>query len=139
MKSTDHKAPRCVVFSRPGCPIPSRPKYPPQYPIRTHPVFLPECEKTSFTPIQNIWGQDSPKLCHQYNTTFADTAMQFVTRVLITKEDLCVLFTRHVHVTSNYGSGIKRAAEIHIHFCIITNKSLTFRRLTSTIVDVPHR
>ena len=35
--------------------VPIRPKYPPQHPILKHrqPAFLPECERRSFTPIQN--------------------------------------------------------------------------------------
>ena len=35
--------------------LPFRPKYPPQHPILVHPqpVFLPQCERPSFTPIQN--------------------------------------------------------------------------------------
>jgi len=50
--------------------------------------------------------------------------MQIVSGVLITEEDLCALFTRHVLVTSNYGSRIKRAAETNFNFGIITNKLL---------------
>jgi hypothetical protein len=35
--------------------IPHRTKYPPQYPILEHPqpMFLPQCERPSFTPTQN--------------------------------------------------------------------------------------
>jgi hypothetical protein len=35
--------------------VPFRPKYPPQHPIleQPQPMFLPQCERPSFTPIQN--------------------------------------------------------------------------------------
>jgi hypothetical protein len=35
--------------------IPLRPKYPPQHPILEHPqpMFLPQCDRPSFTPTQN--------------------------------------------------------------------------------------
>ena len=35
--------------------VPLRPKYSPQHPILTHPqpMFLPQCEQPSFTPIKN--------------------------------------------------------------------------------------
>jgi hypothetical protein len=35
--------------------VPLRPKYPPQHPILQHPqsLFLPQCDRPSFTPIQN--------------------------------------------------------------------------------------
>jgi hypothetical protein len=35
--------------------VPLRPKYSPQYPIHKHaqPMFLPQCQQPSFTPIQN--------------------------------------------------------------------------------------
>jgi hypothetical protein len=34
---------------------PLRPKYPPQHPILEHPqpMFLPQCERPSLTPLQN--------------------------------------------------------------------------------------
>jgi len=37
-------------------PVPVRPKYPPQHPILKHPqhTCLRQCERPSFTPIQNI-------------------------------------------------------------------------------------
>jgi len=36
--------------------VPLRPKYLPQHPVLsyTYPVFLPQCDRPSFTPIQNI-------------------------------------------------------------------------------------
>jgi hypothetical protein len=35
--------------------IPLRSKYPPQHPVLKHPqpMFLPQCQRPSFTPIQN--------------------------------------------------------------------------------------
>jgi hypothetical protein len=35
--------------------IPLRSKYPPQHPVLKHPqsLFLPQCQKQNFTPIQN--------------------------------------------------------------------------------------
>jgi len=55
MSSTDHKAPRYVVFSTPCNLVPLRPQYSPQHPILEHPqpTFLPQCARPSFTPIQN--------------------------------------------------------------------------------------
>ena len=50
------KAPHYIVFSTPLSPRPSfRPKYRPQHRILKHPqpTFLPQCERPSFTPIQN--------------------------------------------------------------------------------------
>ena len=46
LRSTDHK---CCLF-----PIPLRPKYLSQHPILEHPppIFLCQCERPSFTPIQ---------------------------------------------------------------------------------------
>ena len=39
----------------PYYPVPCRPKYSPPYPIAKHPkpTLLPQCERSSFTPIQN--------------------------------------------------------------------------------------
>ena len=36
--------------------VPLRPKYLPQHPVLSHTyrMFLPQCERPSFTPIQNI-------------------------------------------------------------------------------------
>jgi hypothetical protein len=53
--STDHYVPRYVVFSTLLLLVPLRPKYPPQHPILEYPqpMFLPQCERPSFTPIQN--------------------------------------------------------------------------------------
>jgi hypothetical protein len=44
-----------IVFSTPLLPRPLRSKYSPQRPILKHPQprFLPQCERLSFTPIQN--------------------------------------------------------------------------------------
>jgi len=44
-----------VVFSTPLSPCPLRPKYSPQHPVLKHPqpTFPPQCERPSFTPIQN--------------------------------------------------------------------------------------
>ena len=49
------QAPRYVVFSTHLLHLLLRPKYSPQSPILKHPqpVFLPQCERPSFTPIQN--------------------------------------------------------------------------------------
>jgi hypothetical protein len=54
VRRTDHEAPRNVVFSTPLLPRPLRPIYS-QHPILKHlePTFLPQCERPSFTPIQN--------------------------------------------------------------------------------------
>jgi len=52
VRSTDHKAPHCVIFSTPLLPRPYillstlLSKYP-------QPTFLPQCERPSSTPIQN--------------------------------------------------------------------------------------
>ena len=54
MRSTDHYAPHCVLFFTSLLPRPS-PKYFPQHPVPKHsqPKFLPQCERPSFTPIEN--------------------------------------------------------------------------------------
>jgi len=43
VKSTEHKAPRYIVFSAPLFPVPLRPKYLPEHRILEHlqPMFLP--------------------------------------------------------------------------------------------------
>jgi hypothetical protein len=48
--------------------VPLRPKYPLQHPILEHPLplSLTQCERTSFTPIQNnSWNYSSlyPNIC----------------------------------------------------------------------------
>jgi len=50
----DHEAPHYVVFSTPLSPRPLRAKYS-LHPILKHPqpTFLTQCERQSFTPIQN--------------------------------------------------------------------------------------
>jgi hypothetical protein len=54
VRRTDHEAPHYVVFSTPLSPLPPRAKYS-QHPILKHPkpTFLTQCERPSFTPIQN--------------------------------------------------------------------------------------
>jgi hypothetical protein len=45
-----------LYFSSLSCYlVPLRPKYSPQHPILTHPLptFVPQCQRPSFTPIQN--------------------------------------------------------------------------------------
>jgi hypothetical protein len=62
-KSTDQSAPHYVVFSFPFYLVPLRPKYSPQRPILKHtqPTFFPQCERPSFTPIQNTpWKNTNP-------------------------------------------------------------------------------
>jgi hypothetical protein len=46
--------------------VPVRPKYSPQHSILKHPQpsFLPQCERPSFTPVQNNWN--SCKTCKFY-------------------------------------------------------------------------
>ena len=53
VSSTDHTAPLNIVSSTPHLPL--RPKYSPQHPIqkRPQPTILPQCQRRSFTPIQN--------------------------------------------------------------------------------------
>ena len=55
VRSTDHVAPRYAISSIPPLPRPPRSKYSPQHPILKHPQlpFLPQCQRPSFTPIQN--------------------------------------------------------------------------------------
>ena len=55
VRNTDHSAPHCAVSSTPWYPVPPRPKYSPQHPTLEHPrpVFLPQCQRPSFAPIQN--------------------------------------------------------------------------------------
>jgi len=45
----------CSFLHSPCHIVPLRPKYSPQHPILKHPqpTFLPQCERPSFTPIQN--------------------------------------------------------------------------------------
>ena len=52
--STD-LAPHYVIFSIHCYLVPLRPRYSPKQPTLTHPqpTFLPQCERPSFTPIQN--------------------------------------------------------------------------------------
>ena len=47
--------PHYVVYSTSLLPRSLRPKYSPQHPILKHPqpTFLPQCERPSFTPLQN--------------------------------------------------------------------------------------
>jgi len=53
--STDHQGPHYVVFSTSFYLVPLRSKYLFQHPILTQPqpMFLPQCERPSFAPIQN--------------------------------------------------------------------------------------
>src|SRR5215469_14425939 len=55
VRNTDHSAPHYVTFSIPCHLFPLRPKYSPQHPILKHPqpTFLPQCQRPSFTPIQD--------------------------------------------------------------------------------------
>ena len=55
VSSTDHLAPRYAVSSSPPLPRPPRSKYSPQHHVLKHPKlpFLPQCQRPSFTPIQN--------------------------------------------------------------------------------------
>ena len=55
VSSTDHSAPHYVVSFTPRLLVSLRPKYSPQHPILKHPqsTFLPQCQRPSFTPIQN--------------------------------------------------------------------------------------
>ena len=45
----------CSILHSPCYLVPLRPKYSPQQPILKHPqpTFLPQCQRPSFTPIQN--------------------------------------------------------------------------------------
>jgi len=46
-----------MLFSPiPRCLVPLRRKYSPKYPIlkHSHPMFLPQCERPSFTPIGSL-------------------------------------------------------------------------------------
>ena len=53
--STDHLAPRYAISSFPRYLVLPRSKYSPQHPVLKHPQlpFLPQCQRPSFTPIQN--------------------------------------------------------------------------------------
>jgi hypothetical protein len=55
VSTTDHQAPHYVIFSIPLLPRPSYAQTLPQHPILKHPqpTFLPQCQRPSFTPIQN--------------------------------------------------------------------------------------
>jgi len=55
VRSTDHLAPHYAISSIPRCLVPPRSKYSPQHPTLKHPQlpFLPQCQRPSFTPIQN--------------------------------------------------------------------------------------
>ena len=57
LRSTDRKAPYCVVFSAPCYHVPVRPKYPLQHRILEDPqsMFLPQCERPSFTRNLVYW------------------------------------------------------------------------------------
>ena len=52
---TDWKVSHYVVFPLPSYLVPLSPKYSPQHPIlkQPQPTFFPQCERPSFTPIQN--------------------------------------------------------------------------------------
>jgi hypothetical protein len=50
-EDTENKAPPYVVFSSSLWPYPLRPEYLPQHPQPT--TYFPQCERPSFTPIQN--------------------------------------------------------------------------------------
>ena len=54
VRSINHLAPRYAVSSIPPLPRPSS-KYSPQHHVHKHPMlpFLPQCQRPSFTPIQN--------------------------------------------------------------------------------------
>ena len=55
VRSTNHLAPRYAGSSIPRYLVPPRSKYSPQHHILKHPQlpFLPQCQRPSFTPIQN--------------------------------------------------------------------------------------
>ena len=55
MRSTDHSAPRYAISSIPRYLVPPRSKYSPQHHVLKHPhlPFLLQCQRPSFTPIQN--------------------------------------------------------------------------------------
>jgi hypothetical protein len=55
MTSKEHEAPHCAISSTSPYLLPLRPKYHPQHPILKHPqpMFLPQRQEPSFTPIQN--------------------------------------------------------------------------------------
>jgi hypothetical protein len=55
VRSTNHSAPHYVILSIPRLLQPLRPKYSLQHPILKHPqpMFLLQCQRPSFTPIQN--------------------------------------------------------------------------------------
>ena len=55
LRSTNHLAPRYAISAFPRYLVPPRSKYSPQHPVLKHPQlpFLPQCQRPSFTPIQN--------------------------------------------------------------------------------------
>ena len=55
VRSTNHLAPRYAISSILPYLVPPRSKYSPQYHVLKHPQlpFLPQCQRPSFTPIQN--------------------------------------------------------------------------------------
>ena len=55
VRSTNHLAPRYAVSSIPRYLFPPRSTYSPQHHVLKHPQlpFLPQCQRPSFTPIQN--------------------------------------------------------------------------------------
>ena len=55
VRSTNHLAPRYAISSIPPLPRPPRSKYSPQHHVLKHPQlpFLPQCQRPSFTSIQN--------------------------------------------------------------------------------------
>ena len=61
VRSTDHLAPRYAVSSIPRYLVPPRSKYSPQHHVLKHPQlpFLPQCQRPSFTPIQNMSSSSS--------------------------------------------------------------------------------
>ena len=54
-RSTNHLAPRYAISSIPRYLVPPRSKYSPQHHVLKHPQLpsLPQCQRPSFTPIQN--------------------------------------------------------------------------------------
>jgi hypothetical protein len=122
--------------------VPLRHKYSPQHLILTHPqpTFLPQCERPSFTPIQN----------NRQNYIFVYLNVQsptFVVGYIMTLRKTCFIYLRYIYWYSSLKLSVFQLAYPAVHTCFVGNiypkfgefappYNVSYSVLTPTIVSI---